>query len=966
MKRTYHPYFIMGWSLFSYVLLLCGVALAMPLKSIEQPQAAAAQHLSFDGSIAGVHTLQSAPSVSFAAQSAQDPRAVRLSAWLRDRIAAGHSQASRITKAQANALAALRTRLGTAVEVRVQDGTPRMLKAEVLQESLQNFAPGSNSAWETAWAFLHANKALLQLASPGQELVLQRSHRDALGYDHIRFAQTFQGLSIWPKGNLVVHLNAAGDVYMMNGIYISTPSALQTTPTRSADDALALVRHVVPWGANTTSEAPELIIYTPEAEAPRLAWRMDVAVSLSAYWRVVIDAHTGDTLTAFNQVMTQNRRGSGIDVFGITRAINVWQAGDLFFLVDTSKAMFDPTSTPPNPAQTRGAIVIQDARNQPPTDDPQDLPPLFDITSSNFNSGWLADGVSAIYGFSETYDYYLERHDRNSLDGRGNQILAGVRLGQNFQNAFFHPGLQSMFFGDAVPFAGALDVVAHELTHGVINNSADLVYQDQSGALNESLADIFGEMVEARTNGRPDWLQGAQLGQPSRSLIDPSSIEICCGRNYPSRMSEFIQPDDPFLDNFTNRDQGGVHLNSSIVNHAFYQLAAGLDGAIGIRDAELIFYRALTTQLMPSSQFLDARLACIQSAEELFGAGSVQAVKTGEAFDAVEIFDGTPPPGPAPGPGIDGPDATIFAALALVSETSSSWFLARREAAFGDPPEGAFISRFDIKPTRPAVTGDGQVVFFVDSINDLCAIPTAGGVEETCLGIPNTIHSVALSPSNTSAAVVLLDPSGNPDNRILLLDLVNQTQRELPLLAPAQDGVPIGTVLFADIMDFTSDDRFLFYDALNAVTLSDGTQLQLWSLFAIDLVNNTTLVIVPPIPGLNVGNPAVGQTSDVLLTFEGFDTMTGLSDIIAGNLSSGDTVIVGQVQDTLGFPSYNGNDQIIVYTAVDPSVFTGRSLVQQPLAEDRITPLGSPQGWLSDGALGVIYRRVVGAALTLE
>jgi hypothetical protein len=186
------------------------------------------------------------------------------------------------------------------------------------------------------------------------------------------------------------------------------------------------------------------------------------------------------------------------------------------------------------------------------------------------------------------------------------------------------------------------------------------------------------------------------------------------------------------------------------------------------------------------------------------------------------------------------------------------------------------------------------------------------------------------------------------------------------LLAPTQDGIPIGTVLFADAMDFTSDDRFLFYDALNAVTLSDGTQLQLWSLFAIDLVNNVTLVIVPPIPGLNVGNPAVGQTSDVLLTFERFDTMTGLSDIFAGNLNSGDTFIVGQVQDTLGFPSYNGGDQIIVYTVSDPSVLTGLSLVQQPLAEDRITPVGAPQGWLSNGALGVIYRRVSGAALTLE
>jgi hypothetical protein len=254
----------------------------------------------------------------------------------------------------------------------------------------------------------------------------------------------------------------------------------------------------------------------------------------------------------------------------------------------------------------------------------------------------------------------------------------------------------------------------------------------------------------------------------------------------------------------------------------------------------------------------------------------------------------------------------------------------------------------------------------VNSVNDLCFIPTAGGVEEDCLGIPNSIHSVALSPSGRFAAVVLLDPSGNPDNRIILFDLVNEVSQEIPLLAPAQDGVPIGTVLFADAMDFTADDRFLFYDALNAVALSDGSQLQLWSLFAIDLINNTTLVIVPPTPGFNVANPAVGQTSDVLLTFERFDDTTGTSDIVAGNLNNGEAFSVGQVQNALGYPSYNGDDRLIVYTVPDPSVLTGFSLVQQPLAEDRITPLGAPQGWLSNGALGVIYRRASGTALTLE
>src|SRR5262249_56882622 len=100
------------------------------------------------------------------------------------------------------------------------------------------------------------------------------------------------------------------------------------------------------------------------------------------------------------------------------------------------------------------------------------------------------------------------------------------------------------------------------------------------------------------------------------------------GRRYPWKLSEKIASTDPFLNNFTGRDNGGIHLNSTIISHAFYLLAEGLPGAVGTLDAERIFYRALTVHLVANSQFIDTRLACIQAAEELFGAGSAQALQT--------------------------------------------------------------------------------------------------------------------------------------------------------------------------------------------------------------------------------------------------------------------------------------------------------------------------------------------------
>jgi hypothetical protein len=653
--------------------------------------------------------------------------------------------------------------------------------------------------------------------------------------------------------------------------------------------------------------------------------------------------------------MDANVPGAGVDLFGVTRALNVWEEGGTFFMVDTSKPMFDPTSDPPALHTTRGAIIIRDARNQPPTADPQQItiPTLFDITSGSATSGWLPDEISAVFNFSATYDYYLERHNRNSFDNGGSSIIGIVRLGQNFRNAFWNPGLEVMAFGDALPYAGALDIVAHELTHGITNKTANLIYQNQSGALNEAFSDIFGEAVEARMNGAPDWVNGAQLGQPSRSLMNPSSIEICCGRPYPSRMSQFIYPDDPFLDLFLDRDQGGVHLNSSIINHAFYLLAEGLSGAIGIRDAEQIFFRALSVHLLQNSQFIDARLACIQSAEEIFGVGSVQALKTAEAFDAVEIFDAPSTPEPPPFPGTAGPDATLFV---FFDPSQGAYFLGRREETLGDDNTGVFLSANPIVPARPSVVGDGSLAAFVNASNDMCLIATDGSAPEQCLGFPGQVHSVAMSPSGARFGFVLLDAAGQPDNSILVIDPVNGTIRTFPLHAPAPDATTTNTILFADTMDFTADNQLLVYDALNVLQLSDGSQLEVWSIYAIDLATETTLTLVPPIRGFDIGFPALSQTSDNFMTFDALNQATGQSTVLAGNLNTGDVFPVGTVNG-FGVPGYSGDDTAIVYSQPDPAVPTAFSLVRQPLAADRVTPIAPPTLWLQDADFGVIYRR---------
>lgn len=181
-----------------------------------------------------------------------------------------------------------------------------------------------------------------------------------------------------------------------------------------------------------------------------------------------------------------------------------------------------------------GAITIADARlkkvNELQGSD------IFLITSANANDWSLADGVSAAFNFSKTYDYYLAQHGRNSLDGNGGNITAVVRVGE-YDNASWNGNVKIMLFGNVKPYPRALDVVGHELTHGLTESSAGLVYELQSGALNEAFSDIFGEMVEAYVGGATRILARDQAGQVFRDFQNPGSLTIGgLNRPYPSKM----------------------------------------------------------------------------------------------------------------------------------------------------------------------------------------------------------------------------------------------------------------------------------------------------------------------------------------------------------------------------------------------------------------------------------------------
>lgn len=836
---------------------------------------------------------------------------------------------------QADALRRLQQQVGPSLQtfLRADNSTPIQIKGTPLARAASGVDEVSARNQTTAMSFLRQNADLLLIHDPAAELKVAHQEVDALGYTTLRFTQHYRGLQVWPA-ELGVHLDPQGTIVVVDGAYVPTPSEVSVQPAVTEARAQARARESVSTGSPGSITTPQLIIYALLDKPPRLGWRLEVATGVDHYWSIVIDAQNGAVIRAVDLCASDNVLGSGLDGLGHTVPLDVWRSGGTYYMWNTSKPMFDP-------AKQTGVIVIEDARNA--TKDQvlvnNTIQNITDVTSATPTSWSNPDAVSAAFNFSETYDYYRERFNRSSYDGNRADMVAVVRIG-GLPNAFWHPQHRMMFFGNADRYAVSLDVIGHELTHGVINSIGSqgiLDYQGQSGALNEAFADIFGEMVEARSRGTNDWILGSQLLTPARNMARPAQY------GQPSRMSEYLNTEDDF---------GGVHENSGIIDHAYYLVAAGLKGAIGNRDAERIFYRSLTQYLKPLSQFADARFACIAAAEDLFGTGSLQAIKTAEAFDAVEIYASPANLEPASSSkaAVQAPDSAVFIREHWFWNRDDLW---RREVARGDTTSGTSLAT-GLALSRPTVSGDGADMYFVGSDHGLAYMTTKGASFSTSYA--GLVHSVAASPEGHYVAFVFNTAGGNPTNQIWLYDARSNLSVTVNLQTPVLDSSPISNINYADALDFSPDGRYLIYDALSSVRRADGKLRQAWSIFAIDMATLQQKTIVPPDRDFQIGNPAFSQTSDRFIVFDAQYT-NGNSAVVTLDLFQGTLGLVGVSYSGLGYPGFNGDDSCVIYADQDTSTSSGRSILQQYLSADKMGTSGNPGLWLKDAKLGVIYRR---------
>jgi Zn-dependent metalloprotease len=241
-------------------------------------------------------------------------------------------------------------------------------------------------------------------------------------------------------------------------------------------------------------------------------------------------------------------------------------------------------------------------------------------------------------GLGATYDLYWEAYDRNSIDDEGLPLDATVHFGQDYDNAFWNG--ERMVFGDGDGelfnrFTISLDVIGHELTHGVTADEAQLVYLFQPGALNESVSDVFGSLVKQRalnqTAAQADWLIGAGLFTPNvhgvalRSMKAPGTAydDPVLGKDpQPAHMNDYVQ---------TFGDNGGVHINSGIPNHAFYLVATQVGGHAWEKAGRIWYETLRDSRLRPTANFKRFAGLTLATAQRLYGTTGPeqQAVRDG-------------------------------------------------------------------------------------------------------------------------------------------------------------------------------------------------------------------------------------------------------------------------------------------------------------------------------------------------
>lgn len=493
------------------------------------------------------------------------------------------------------------------------------------------------------------------------EFRVKRVEIDELGMAHTHVQQVIGDVPVW-GGEAIVHLNSDASLSTITDEMKDTV-AVDTHPTLSPKEAIRFaVGHYRGRAKLTEKPTADLWLYRGD-DRDHLVYRVVTTridgSSETAVPVTFIDAHTGEKVFEYNDLQT----ASANSLYSGTVTIDTSNNGTTYYMEDLTRRMgtFNMNSTGNETFGTGGTQS------------------RFSGTDDIWNSSLERAGIDAHYGAAKTYDYYKNVHGRNGIDGNNGPgttasgANAGVSLVSSrvhfgtsgrYNNAFWNSNKMSYGDGDGVNFSPlvTLDIAGHEMTHGVTQFTAGLAYSNESGALNESMSDVFGSMVELYARGGAPTSDTWKIGEQAYTPGTAGDALRYMDNPHLAGNGGYTSDDDPdhYAERYTGTsDNGGVHINSGIGNKAYYLAVVGgthhrsgvTVTGIGTTDAAKIWYRALTVYMTSSTNYAAARTAMLNAATDLFGASSAQYNTIATTWCAVGV--GTcpgPPPTPTPTP----------------------------------------------------------------------------------------------------------------------------------------------------------------------------------------------------------------------------------------------------------------------------------------------------------------------------
>jgi len=361
------------------------------------------------------------------------------------------------------------------------------------------------------------------------------------------------------------------------------------------------------------------------SENLKLAYKMDIySIEPLSRQIVYIDAHTGDIIKSIEKIhrCTPEKINCSSNYSGMVE-IDVCLENGEFILKN----------------EIGGGMQVYNANNT--KENPNTI-----VTDEGVNFQNDPTAIDVHYGTQQVDAYFKSIHQHNGIDNNNMPYLSWVHFGENFNHAFWNGNWMTYGDGDNINYKPltSIDMVAHEIVHGIIDFSSELIYLNETGALNESFADFFGEVIEAWAYGSNDWILGAELviadaKSGIRNLSNPKDMEM---------MQQ--QPDtykgDLWYEGYN--DHGGVHINSGVHNYMFYLLTEGGFGindhgysysiaGLGMDKVAEMAYECMT--ILPSNaNFQNARNNFIQIATGLYGEESNEVEQVKEAYAAVGVY----------------------------------------------------------------------------------------------------------------------------------------------------------------------------------------------------------------------------------------------------------------------------------------------------------------------------------------